>query len=149
MSLAELVITSVKFEGRSKSEVARDYKISRYWVHQLVKRYETEGEAAFRQRCRRPHSNSRALPLEIEDRIVRLRKELSKKGVDAGAETIRVHLQRDPDLTRLPSTSTIWRVLTRRGFVTPQPRKRPRAQAPGSRPPSPTSAGNPTSPTGT
>jgi len=31
MSLAELVITSVKVEGRSKSEVARDYKISRYW----------------------------------------------------------------------------------------------------------------------
>jgi hypothetical protein len=29
MSLAELVIASVKFEGRSKSEVARDYKISR------------------------------------------------------------------------------------------------------------------------
>ncbi len=47
MSLAELVIVSVKVEGRSKSEVARDYKISRYWVQQLVKRYEAEGEAAF------------------------------------------------------------------------------------------------------
>jgi hypothetical protein len=30
MSLAELVITSVLVEGRSKSEVARDYRISRY-----------------------------------------------------------------------------------------------------------------------
>jgi hypothetical protein len=29
MSLAELVITSVKVEGRTKSQVARDYKISR------------------------------------------------------------------------------------------------------------------------
>ena len=29
MSLAELVIISVTVEGRSKSEVARDYKISR------------------------------------------------------------------------------------------------------------------------
>ena len=28
MSLAELVIVSVKVEGRSKSEVARDYRIS-------------------------------------------------------------------------------------------------------------------------
>jgi transposase InsO family protein len=26
----------------------------------------------------------------------------------------------------LPSTSTIWRILTRRGFVTPQPKKRPK-----------------------
>ena len=30
MSLAELVITSVMLEGRCKSEVARDYTISRY-----------------------------------------------------------------------------------------------------------------------
>jgi transposase len=43
MSLAELVITSVQIEGRSKSEVAREYKISRYWVQQLVRRYECEG----------------------------------------------------------------------------------------------------------
>jgi len=89
MSLAELVIVSVKVEGRSKSEVARDYKISRYWVQQLVKRYEAEGKAAFTARSRRPHTNPRALSLELEDRIVRLRKDLSKKGLDAGAETIR------------------------------------------------------------
>jgi len=126
MSLAELVITSVKVEGRSKSEVARDYRISRYWVQQLVARYEAEGTAAFQPRSRRPHTNPRALPPELEDRIVRLRKELSKQGWDAGASTIRIHLQRGPTLTRIPSTSTIWRILTRRGFVTPQPRKRPK-----------------------
>jgi transposase InsO family protein len=57
---------------------------------------------------------------------VRLRKELSKQGLDAGAETIRVHLQREGSWQRLPSNSTIWRILTRRGFVTPQPRKRPK-----------------------
>ena len=50
MSLAELVITSVVVEGRTKSEVARDYKVSRYWVHQLVKRHEAEGVAAFQAR---------------------------------------------------------------------------------------------------
>lgn len=126
MSLAELVITSVKVEGRSKSEVARDYKVSRYWVQQLVKRFEVEGETAFEPRSRRPHGNARAVPLEIEDRIIRHRKELSKKGLDAGAETIRVHLERDTTLTRIPATSTIWRILTRRGFVTPQPKKRPK-----------------------
>jgi transposase len=51
MSKAQLVITAVVVEGRSKSEVARDYGISRNWVQQLVKRYETEGAAAFT-----PHS---------------------------------------------------------------------------------------------
>jgi hypothetical protein len=32
MSLARLVITAVSVEGRSKSEVAGDYGISRVWV---------------------------------------------------------------------------------------------------------------------
>jgi transposase InsO family protein len=126
MSLAELVITSVKLEGRSKSEVARDYRVSRYWVHQLVKRYEAEGEAAFQPRSKRPHGNARAVGVDLEERIVRLRKELSKKGWDAGADTIRTHLQRE-GWDRVPSTSTVWRILTRRGFVTPQPKKRPRS----------------------
>jgi hypothetical protein len=30
----------------------------------------------------------------VEERIIRLRKELSKHGLDAGTQTIRVHLQR-------------------------------------------------------
>ena len=125
MSLAELVIISVTVEGRSKSEVARDYKISRYWVQQLVKRYEAEGESAFEPRSRRPHTNPRAISLDLEDQIIRLRKDLSKKGLDAGAETIRFHLSTQ-GVEHLPAVSTIWRVLTRRGFVTPQPRKRPK-----------------------
>jgi transposase len=127
MSLAELVITSVLLEGRSKSEVARDYRISRYWVHQLVTRFQVEGEAAYQPRSRRPHRSPHAVSAEVEERIIRLRKELSKQGLDAGAETIRVHLQRHPDGARVPAVSTIWRVLSRRGFITPQPRKRPRS----------------------
>ena len=54
MSKARLIITAVVVEGRCKSEVARDYDVSRYWVHQLVTRYRAEGEAAFEPRSRRP-----------------------------------------------------------------------------------------------
>ena len=141
MSMARLVITAVVVEGRTKSEVARDYGMSRYWVQTLVKRFAAEGEAAFEPRSRRPHSSPNQVSAELEDRIIRLRKELTKKGVDAGADTIRSHLARGRtgctgrtarSATRagsadLPAVSTIWRVLTRRGFVTPQPRKRPRS----------------------
>ena len=127
MSLARLVITAVKKEGRSKSEVARDYQVSRYWVQQLVRRFEAEGEAAFQPRSRRPHHSPNAVPAQLEERIIRLRKELSKKGLDAGAETIRAHLSRRDTIESVPAVSTIWRVLTRRGFVTPQPQKRPRS----------------------
>jgi transposase len=45
MSKAQLVITAVVLEGRSKSEVARHYDVSRQWVQQLCKRYEADGDA--------------------------------------------------------------------------------------------------------
>ena len=96
MSKAQLVITAVVLEGRSKSEVARDYDVSRYWVQQLVKRYETEGAAAFEPHSRRPHHNPRTRRPTVEDKIVRLRKTLDKQGYDAGAATIAEHLARDP-----------------------------------------------------
>ena len=106
--------------------MARDYGVSRVWVQKLVHRYQREGPAAFEPHSRRPHSNPRAIGLELEDQIVRLRKTLTKKGVDAGAETIAAHLQA-AGVQPLPAVSTIWRILSRRGFVTPQPQKRPRS----------------------
>jgi transposase InsO family protein len=126
MSMARLVITAVTVEGRSKTSVARDYGITRFWVQTLVKRFAAEGEAAFEPHSRRPHSNPRAVDLDVEDQIVRLRKSLTKKGLDAGAETIAFHLEQAGVLP-VPAVSTIWRILTRRGFVTPQPQKRPRS----------------------
>ena len=127
MSKAQLVITAVVLEGRSKSEVARDYDVSRYWVHQLVRRYEAEGPAAFEPRSRRPHTNPRAINPALEEAIVRLRKTLQRQGYDAGAATIAEHLHRDPNIAAVPAIATIWRVLSRRGFITPQPQKRPRS----------------------
>ena len=127
MSKAQLVITAVVVEGRSKSDVARDYEVSRYWVHQLVKRYEAEGAAAFTPRSRRPRTNPRAITPELEETIIRLRKTLQRQGYDAGAATIAEHLHRDPAIPHTPAVATIWRILSRRGFITPQPQKRPRS----------------------
>jgi transposase InsO family protein len=112
--------------------VARAYEVSRYWVQRLVQRYLVEGEAAYRPRSRRPQHSPHAVPAGVEDEIVRLRKELTRQGLDAGADTIRSHLARGaprsrPDQLVVPAVSTIWRILARRGFVTPQPQKRPRS----------------------
>lgn len=65
------------------------------------------------------------MSLDIEDLIISTRKELVELGTDAGAFTIHWHLSRRG--VALPSVSTVYRVLKRRGFVTPEPRKRPRA----------------------
>ncbi|MHB8670712.1 MAG: hypothetical protein ACYDAD_09170 [Acidimicrobiales bacterium] len=61
--------------------------------------------------------------------IVALRKELTDLGVDAGAHTIHYHLQRRHRRRRraVPSVATIWRVLSRRGFVVAQPHKQPKS----------------------
>jgi hypothetical protein len=112
--------------GRSaKSAVARDYGVSRRWVQILVARYLAEGEAAFEPRSRRPRTGPRQTSRAVEDAIVGWRKRLTEAGHDAGAETIAWHLRQQAGFS--PSVATIWRFLSCRGFVIPQPHKRPRS----------------------
>jgi transposase len=125
MSMARLVVTAVKVEGRTKSEVARDYGVSRRWVHELVRRYDTEGEAGLEPRSRRPNRSRHHTSPAVEEEIVKLRKGLAEQGLDAGPHTIAFHLGRRHG--RSPAPSTIWRILHRRGFITPQPQKRPKS----------------------
>ncbi|MEQ3542510.1 IS481 family transposase [Pseudonocardia tropica] len=125
--MAQLVVTAVLVEGRSKSEVARTYNVSRRWVITLVQRFLAEGEAGLEPRSRRPHTNPARTPQAVEDEIVELRKDLDRDGHDAGAATIAAHLQRRHGPEQVPAVSTIWRILSHRGFVTPQPHKRPKS----------------------
>ncbi len=125
MSMGRLVVAAVRVEGRSKSEVARDYGVSRRWVHELVRRYDAEGEAGLEPRSRRPVRSPHQTSAEIEDEIVEIRKHLVEEGLDAGPHTIAFHLSRRH--RKAPAPSTIWRILHRRGFVTPQPQKRPKS----------------------
>jgi transposase len=123
--MAELVVAAVVFEGRSKSAVARDYGISRRWVITLVQRYLDEGDAGLVPRSRRPHRSPNQTPAEIENEIIAIRKRLDRAGHEAGAATITAHLERRHGHS--PAVSTIWRILTDRGFVTPQPHKWPKS----------------------
>jgi len=125
MSMARVVVAAVLVEGRSKSEVAREYRVARSWVYELLSRFEAEGEAAFEPRSRRPLTSPSRTSDEVEDAIVWWRKHLDGQGLDAGAETIAHHLRVERGTA--PGVSTIWKVLSRRGFVTPQPRKRPKS----------------------
>jgi transposase InsO family protein len=127
MSLAKLVVTAVRVEGRTQAGVARELGVSRRWVHELVHRFDREGDTGLEPRSRRPRSSPTRTSDEVEGEVVALRKELDEFGVDAGAQTIRIHLVRRHGDAAVPSVSTIWRVLARRGFVVPQPQKRPRS----------------------
>ena len=121
----QIIVTSVVSQGLGVRATAKKYGVSPAWVSNLVQRYRAEGPAAFEPRSKRPRGNARATAPEVEDRIIELRKELLEIGADAGADTIHTHLEREG--LRAPSISTIQRILTRRGFVTPAPKKRPRS----------------------
>ena len=126
MDLARYVVEAVLVEGRSYREVARAHGVSKSWVGKVVGRFRDGGYEALTPRSRAPGHIPHRTPLDIEERIVALRGELVSAGFDAGAVTIHFHLTQG-GLEHVPSVSTIWRILKRRGFVTPQPHKRPRS----------------------
>jgi transposase InsO family protein len=121
----EILVVSVVSQGLGVRATAKKYGVSPAWVCTLVKRYRQEGPAALEPRSKRPHSNQNATPPWVEDRIIELRKALVDLGTDAGADTIKTHLLREG--LAAPSVSTIQRILSRRGFVTPAPKKRPKS----------------------
>jgi transposase InsO family protein len=125
MSKAKLVITAVVVEGRTQAEVARSYGVSKGWVSRLVARYRAEGESAFQARSRRPKSSPTAVSVAVVEQIVRLRKELSDSGLDAGPHTIAWHLRHHHGST--VSAATISRYLRAHGLVVPEPKKRPKS----------------------
>jgi transposase InsO family protein len=100
--------------------------ISRQSYYKWKKRFETEGLEGLRDRSRRPASVPTATSAEVEDAIVRARKELADSGEFNGPFSIAFRLAAQGG-SPLPSRATIARVLARRGQVRPQPRKRPRS----------------------
>jgi transposase-like protein len=92
--MARVVIMAVVLEGRSKSEVAREYGVSRRWVEKLVARYLIEGVAAFEPHSRRPHTSPGRIEAPVEETIVGLRKELGAAGAISTRGTRRSGLRR-------------------------------------------------------
>lgn len=122
VDLARYVVDAVVFQGRGVREVARSVGRSPSWVSGRCSAYRLGGYGALEPRSRAPLSQPSRTPEAVEDSIVALRKQLLEAGLDGGAHTIHYHLG-----LGAPSVSTIWRVLKRRGFVVPQPQKKPRS----------------------
>lgn len=117
--LARYVVDAVLLAKRSYRDVAQAHGVSIGWVAKIVARYREGGYAALHARSRAAHRIANRTSDAVEDQIVRLRKKL----IDGGAQTIHYHLSLNGG--DVPSVTTIWRILRRRGFVVPQPQKRP------------------------
>lgn len=102
----------------------REHGISRQTFYKWRRRFLVEGQAGLEEQSRRPLSSPTRTAIELEERIVRVRKELDDDGLDHGPWSIRQLLAREIEI--VPSESSIWRILVRRGLVVPEPKKRPK-----------------------
>lgn len=125
MDKARYLVEAHVVEGRSVSELATAHGVHRSWIYKLLARYKAGGPGALERRSRAPRSSPNRTPAEVVEAIVALRRGLEAEGHDCGAATIAYHL--GGRFERVPSRSTIWRVLKREGLVAPQPQKRPRS----------------------
>jgi transposase InsO family protein len=125
MSRARVAVLAVITKQMTVTAAAAEYGYSRRQLQRLLARYRDDGLDAVEPRSRRPLTNSAAIPAEVRERIVALRLELTKDGLDAGPVTIAWHLEQEGH--QAPSTSTVRRVLHSYGLIVPEPRKRPRS----------------------
>jgi transposase InsO family protein len=125
MSKAQLVIAALFVEKQTPAQVAVRYGVHRSWVYKLKARYQAEGDTALAPRSRRPHTSPNATPPETVELVLRLRQELLRAGHDAGPDTLGWHLAQHHQITL--SRTTLHRILTRHGAITPEPKKRPKS----------------------
>jgi len=124
-SLGRYIVDAVVLEHRSPTDLARNHRISRSRIYQLLQRFKEGGYSGLEPRSRRPHSCTHQAAADVQAEVLRLRKELVAAGHDAGPETIAYHLI--GSVSKLPSVATVWRILKRNGLITPQLHKRPKS----------------------
>lgn len=108
------------------SALCAELGVARKTFYKWADRYRLEGLDGLQERSRRPRTSPGRISPMVEDAVVEMRKRLADDGLDCGAGTIRWHMARGGTV-RPPSEATIWRALVRRGFVVPEPKKRPKA----------------------
>lgn len=102
------------------TELCSDFKISRKTGHKWLRRFQAEGRLGLQDRSRRPQHSPKQTVARIEQLILRERR-LHRTW---GPKKIRVMLRDKYRIKKLPSCSTIGRVLHHHG-CTERPRRRP------------------------
>ena len=129
----ELAALVARVHGGERVEVTAECAVlgtTTKTFYKYLARFASEGVEGFYPRSRRPLSSPTRVGAEVEDLIVRARKELDDDGWDAGAEQIAFwiadHPEQWPADAVVPSRATINRILERRGQIVKVPQRRPR-----------------------
>jgi len=108
--------------GAAVTDVARRYGVARQTVHGWLRRYADQGLAGLVDRSSKPESCPHQTPVEVEARIVEMR----RAHPGWGPRTIVYHLDRE-GVVPLPSRSAVYRALVRHRLIDPQQRRRRRS----------------------
>lgn len=104
--------------------------ITRTTFYKYADRFRASGVEGFFPESRRPQTSPTQLPVELEDVLVRIRKEEAEAGWDFGADAVLLRLEERrylwPADRPLPSRSTVNRVFDARGQLAKVPKRRPR-----------------------
>ena len=123
-SAREMAIHMLR-SGSCVQEVAQACQRSKRWVYKWRKRYEAEEWAGIESQSRAPKKHGRKLTKAMECAILRARSELEAEAASGnglkyvGARAVRTRLKKKR-LRRIPSCSTIERVLSQAGMTRPQ-----------------------------
>ena len=114
-------VLAVLSDGRSVSEVAQRWGVSRQSVHAWLRRYEQAGLVGLEPRSTRPGSCPHQMSGVVEARVLELRRAHPGWGPRRILyELGRVDLEGEP----VPSRSAIYRCLVRAGLIDPLARRR-------------------------
>jgi len=98
------------------------FNISRTTGHKLTKRFMEQGEACFTENSRAPHSTPHRTSKEIEEAIIKLRKQYP----NWGARKLKVLLGKVISNDKIPSETTINAILKRNNMVSTKRRRNPK-----------------------
>ena len=107
--------------GAPVTEVAGRYGVSRQAVHTWLAKYKKDGLAGLADHSHRPHFQPRQIRADVEALVSQLRNGHPRRGPRRLAYELA-----KAGVSPVPSRSTIYRVLVRRGLVAARKRKRRR-----------------------
>ena len=123
MELAAFVVYAVLVEKRPVREVAAAHGVSKTWLYEAPRPLPRGGLVALAPRSRWPRKPPARSPPGSSKRSSRSERRSSRRGSRRELPRSSPTSKRRHAGTAPCSTSTIWRVLRRRGFVTDQPRE--------------------------
>lgn len=119
------IVKAIREQHLSVTDAAKRFNRSRQWIYTLLARYDAHGPAGVLPQPKTPRTNPTRVSEPVRTAIIALRRELTLDGADNGPDTIAYHLKQQG--FHPPAESTIRRILTKEGLITPQPQKRPKS----------------------